>query len=141
MANANEFQINRGAYGTVAFPANVAGSTSVVLSATVGPWIPTGAIITGIKYFVPGMTGLSGMSNGTINLFVGTQALGTNAAIGSAALLAGSVYNHTVASAGIGAAAYVSTGGPLIMQFASSDGNRSGIVGTIGVYVGYMIGI
>ena len=140
---ANDFLVNRVAFGTFAYPSNLASNTNSTLSVAVsGVYIPTGAIITNIKYVPIGaLTNMSGMKNGTINVGVSTQALGTSDVIGSNAWLAGSVYNHTVASAGIGAGALVSTGGQLKVSFASSDSARSAIGANIGVYVGYLASI
>lgn len=140
---ANEFFVNRVAYGTFAFPANLASNTASTLSANVnGVYIPSGAIITNIKYVPIGaLTNMSAIKDGTINLLVGTQALGTADAKASLALLAGSVYNHTVVSAGIGAAPIVSTGGLLWVNFASSDNARSAIAANVGVYVGYLASV
>jgi hypothetical protein len=140
---ANEYFVNRVAFGTFAFPTNLASNTASTLSANVaGVYIPSGAIITNIKYVPIGaLTNLSGGSSATMNLMVGTQSLGTNNAIISLALLAGSVYNQTVVGAGIGAAPIVSTGGQLWVNFASSDGNRSALAANVGVYVGYLASV
>jgi hypothetical protein len=137
---ANEFFVNRVDYGTFSFPANVASNTASTLSMLVkGVYIPSGAIIKEIKYVPVGaLTNLSGMGSGTINLAVGTQILGTNNAAATAALIAGSVYNQTVAGAGIGATPIVSTGGQLQVNFASSENVRSAISANVGVYVGYL---
>ena len=136
---ANQFLANRHAFGTVSFPANVLASSESVLSATVpGVFIPTGAIINDIKYMPVGaLTGFSA-ETGTMNIAVSTQVIGTADANASAALLAGSVYNHTVVAAGIGASPLISTGGPLVMQFAGGNANRSVASANFGVYVGYL---
>jgi hypothetical protein len=140
---ANEFLVNRVAFGTFSFPSNLDANTASTLSVNVdGVYIPTGAIITGIKYVPVGaLTNMSAMKDGTINLKVGTQALGTADAKASLALLAGSVYNHTVVAAGIAAAPIVSTGGQLWVNFASSDSARTAVAANVGVYVGYLASI
>ena len=140
---ANKYKVNRVDFGTFSMPSNIDANTASTLSAKIaGVYIPTGAIITGIKYVPVGaLTNLSAIKDGTINLFVGTQALGTADAKASLALLAGSVYNQTVVAAGIAAAPIVSTGGQLYVKFASSDGARTAMAANVGVYIGYLASV
>ena len=137
----NQFLIDRQAFGTFSYPSSayLLANTSLNLSITVPKvHIPTGAIIKDIKYVPVGAVTMAGMSAATINAAVGTQQIGAAAIAATNAFIAGSVYNHTVTSGGIGAAGLISTGGPLVMHFASSDANRSLVRGDIGVYVGYL---
>jgi hypothetical protein len=139
----NEYLINRVAFGTFSFPANAAAISETVLSAPVlGVYIPTGAIITAIKYVPIGaLTAMASGSNLTINPYIGTQPLGTANAVASAALLAGSIYNQTVVSAGIGSAPIVQTGGPLSICFGTTGANRSDMSANVGVYIGYLASV
>lgn len=136
MAN-NVFNIRRVAHGTFTFPANTAANTASTLSAAVaGVHIPTGAIVTGIKYFPAGtVTNLSAMKNGTINLYAGSTVLGTNDRKASEAILANSALSQAVAASRGG---HVSVGGDLWVNFASSDGDRSGIAFDASVFVEYL---
>lgn len=130
----NSFEISRVAFGKFTMPSNTAANTASTLTCATGAFIPKGALITGISWFVGGaMTEIASMKNGTINVYAGGQALGTNNRIASAALVQTSLGSHAVA-----AGQYVSVGGPLIVQFASSDNARSGIVVDGDVYVEYL---
>ena len=78
---------------------------------------------------------MSNMVDGTINVFAGTEALGTNDRKCSEALLAGSCLTHAVMAASGGA---VTAGGKLIVGFASSNSKRTGIAADFDVYVEYL---
>ena len=132
----NEFDIRRVAFGQFTFPTNTSANTASTLTADCNVYIPKGAIVTGIRYFVLGaITNISAMKNGTINLLVGAQALGTANLVASAALVATNALSQAVAT---NAGLYVSVGGPLLVNFASSDADRSAISGTGDVYVEYL---
>lgn len=136
---ANQFLANRQAFGTVYL--NCTQSSNAVASFDVpGVFIPKGAIITDIKYVPSGaLTGAGSLANATIQAAVGGQVIATNDAIASAALIAGSVYNHTVIGGGIGAGPILTAGGQLAMQIASSNSNRTAAKANVGVYVGYLM--
>lgn len=138
MAN-NEQNIKRVAFGNFTVPAtaNVAGNTASVLSFTVnGAFIPKGAIVTGIKYFPGGaITNGSNMKNGTVNLLAGGQALGTADLVASAAFVQTVLANQVLqATKGV----YVTVGGPLLVNIASSDSARTGVAFDADVYVEYL---
>lgn len=132
----NEFSVNRVAFGNFTFPANTAANTASTLSAAVtGAYVPKGAIVTGIKYFPYGaITNGSALKNATCNPSVGGQVLGTNNRVASA------VFVQTVAAtqAPVAAGMYVSVGGPVIMNFASSDSDRSAVAFDADVYIEYL---
>jgi hypothetical protein len=132
----NEQQIKRVAFGNFTFPENTSGLTASTLSAAVsGAYIPIGAIVTGIKYFVGGtVSNGANLKNATLNPSVGGQVLGTNNRIASVALLETQAHSQAVVAAGF----YVSVGGPLIMNIASSDSARTGIALDADVYVEYL---
>ena len=134
---ANEFNVNRVAFGNVTFPANTSDNSTVTLTAAVGDaFVPVGAIITAIKYRPGGtLTNMSNMVDGTINVYAGAEALGTNDRKCSEGLLAGSALTHAVMAASGGA---VTAGGKLIVQFASSNSKRTGIAADFDVYVEYL---
>ena len=121
----NEFNVKRVAFGNFTFPANVAGVTASTLSAAVtGAYIPKGAIVTGIKYFPFGaITNGSNLKNATVNPSVGGQVLGTNDRVASAAFVQTVAASQAPAAAGM----YVSVGGPVVINFASSDSARTGV--------------
>ena len=132
---ANEFLVERVAVGTFAFPTNGTANTASTLSADANVYIPAGAIVNEIKYFVPGaLTNMSNMKSGTINALVGTVALGTNNVIASNVLVQTVVGSQAPAGMGV----YVPTGGALWLNFASSDSARTGIAGSGTVFVKYL---
>lgn len=132
----NEFNQRRVAFGTFTIPANTSANTASTLSATANVNIPKGAIVTGIRYFCLGaLSNVSAFKNATINPSVGGQVLGTNNLVGSTALTAGVAYTQALAVAG---GVYVSVGGNLIVNFASSDSDRIAIAGTGDIYVEYL---
>ena len=134
---ANEFNVRRIAWGNVTFPANTSANTASTLSAAMGDaFLPKGAIVTAIKYHPGGaLTNMSAIKNGTIQVFAGAEAAGTNNRICSAALLAGSVLSQAVVAASGG---IMSAGGKLAVHFASSDSDRSAIACDFDVYVEYL---
>jgi hypothetical protein len=132
----HEFNIKRVAFGNFTIPANTAANTASTLSADCGVYIPKGAIVTGIRYFALGaITNVSAFKNATINPSVAAQVLGTNNLVASAALIATNCVSQVVVT---NAGVYVSVGGPLIVNLASSDGDRSAIAGTADIYVEYL---
>ena len=134
---ANEFNINRVAFGNVTFPANTSANTASTLTVPIGDaFLPKGAIVTSIKYHPGGsLTNMSAMKSGTINVFAGAEAVGTNNRVCSQGLLAGSVLTHAVITASGG---IMSAGGRLSIEFASSDSDRSAIAADFDVYVEYI---
>lgn len=134
---ANEFLIERVALGTFSFPANSAGNTGSTLSADANVYIPAGAIVNDIKYFVPGeLTNMANMSNGTINVAVGSIVLGTSNLAATNALVQTVAASQAIA--GGNGALYIPTGGNLQVNFASSNSARTGIAGAGSVYVKYL---
>ena len=132
----NEFNQRRVAFGTFTIPTNTSANTASTLSAAANVFIPKGAIVTGIRYFCLGaLTNVSGFKNATINPSVGGQVLGTNNLVGSTALTAAVAYTQALAVAG---GVYVSAGGNLVVNFASSDSDRHTISGTGDIYVEYL---
>lgn len=137
MANRNEFLIGRTAFGKFALAAseNTANHSSNVLTLrTEGVYIPSGAIVTGIRTFAAGAVTASGCQNATLNAYIGTLALGTNNVVASV------VVAQTVAGSinAAGSGVYVPTGGTVAMVLASSGAARSGIVLDGDVYVDYI---
>lgn len=133
---ANEFSVRRVAAGTITFPANAAGVTVSTLSAALGVNIPKGALVTGVKLFPEGaITNGSNLKNATVNIAVGGQVIGTNNRVASQAFV------ETVAAI-IGLAVtdgvFISAGGPVVVQFASSDSARTGVAFTSQVFVEYL---
>ena len=136
MAN-NMFNVRRVAHGTFTFPTNTAANTASTLSAAVaGVNIPTGAIVTGIWYYPSStVTNLSAIKNGTINVYAGSSVLGTNDRKASEAILAGSALTQAVVAASGG---YVTAGGDVWVNFASSDSDRSAIAFDASLFVEYL---
>jgi len=134
----NELLIKRTAFGqaTLALTDNTANHSSNILTLnTTGLFIPTGAIITGIRYFTfPAVTNGSGMKNATINCYIGNVALGTNDVVAS------NVIKQTVAGsqAPVAGIFYVGTGGTVQVVLASSDNARSGVAFNADVYIDYI---
>jgi len=132
---ANQFNIRRVAFGNFSLPTNNSANTASTLSASAGVYIPKGAIVTGI-YFLPGdaLTNASNLKNATVNVKVGTLVLGTNNRVASQALVqtAGASINLSVTPI------YVSAGGDVIVHFASSDADRTGVVLDADIYVEYL---
>ena len=132
---ANEFLIERVALGTFSFPANASGNTGSTLSADANVYIPAGAIVNDIKYFVPGaLTNMANMGSGTINVAVGTLALGSTNLAATAALAQTVAVSQAIA----GGALYIPTGGNLQVNFATAGSARTGITGAGSVYVKYL---
>ena len=134
---ANEFNINRVAFGNVTFPANTSDNSTVTLTANAGDaYVPKGAIIQAI-HFRPGgaLTNMSNMVDGTINVLAGAEPLGSNNRKCSEGLLAGSRLTMAVVAASGGA---VTAGGKLNVMFASSNSKRTGISADFDVYVEYL---
>ena len=134
---ANEFLIKRTAFGKcyLAASENTANHSSNVLTLrTEGLYIPSGAIITGIRTFAFGAVTASGCKNATLNAYVGTLALGTNDVVASNIIVQTAA--GSIAAAGYGR--YVPTGGSVAMVLASSDNARSGIVFDADVYIDYL---
>lgn len=132
---ANEFLIERVALGTFSFPANASGNTGSTLSADANVYIPAGAIVNDIKYFVPGtLTNMANMSAGTINVAVGTIALGTSNLAATNALVQTVAASQAIA----GGALYIPTGGNLQVNFGTAGSARTGIAGAGSVYVKYL---
>lgn len=136
----NELLIQRTAFGRcyLAASENTANHSSNVLTLrTTGLYIPTGAIVTGIRLFSYGAaTNMSGAKNATVNAYIGATALGTNNIVASNVIL------QTVAGY-IGPATnsggfYVPAGGSVQMVLASSDSARNGIVFDADVYIDYL---
>ena len=98
--------------------------------------IPAGAIITGIKYHPAGtITNGSNLKNGTVNLYAGTVAIGTNDRKASEAFLGGSVLTQAPVAASGGV---IAAGGQLVVSIASSDSARTGVAFDADVYVEYL---
>lgn len=132
----NEFYVHRVAFGNFTFPTNTSANTASTLSANVvGAYIPKGAIIRGIALFPGGaLTNMSAMKDGTINFLVGGQAIGTNDRKCSEAIVQTVAATMAPAAAGM----YVSVGGQLVANIASSDSDRSAIAADCDVYVEYL---
>jgi hypothetical protein len=132
----NEFNVRRIAFGNVTFPANTSANTASTISASANVYIPKGAIVTGIRYFALGaLTNVSALKNATINPSVGGIVLGTNNLVGSTALTAAVAYTQALAVAG---GVYLSAGGNLLVNIASSDSDRIAVAGTFDIYVEYL---
>jgi hypothetical protein len=135
---ANELLIRRTAFGKcyLAASENTANHSSNVLTLrTEGLYIPTGAIILGIRTFSYGVaTNMSGAKNGTLNAYIGATALGTNSIIASNVILQTVAGSINAAGGGL----YVPAGGAVSMVLASSDAARNAIVFDADVYIDYL---
>jgi hypothetical protein len=136
----NELLIRRTAFGTFTLAAtdNTANHSSNVLTLKGGSgcYLPTGAIVTGIRTFTfPAVTNGANAKNATLNAYVGAVALGTNDVVASAIVVQTIVGSIAVAGSGT----YVATGGPVLVVLASSDSARTGIALSVDVYVDYII--
>lgn len=136
---ANELLIKRTAFGRcyLAASENTANHSSNVLTLrTDGLYIPTGAIITGIRTYAFGAVTMTGCENATLNAYIAAVALGTNNVIASVAILSGVAgYISPATNAN---AFCVLTGGTVKMVLASSQAARSGIVFDADVYIDYI---
>jgi len=130
----NSLNIKRTAFGNCTLPTIPATNSTFSCSANVH--IPKGAIVTGMRFFALGaITNVSNFKNATMQPSVGGQVLGSNANIASVQLTAATpVIPVLVNTNGV----YVSVGGNLIIAFASSDGDRTGMAGTFDIYVDYL---
>lgn len=133
----NEFLRDRIVAGTFNFPANIAGNTASTLSAAVdGAYVPKGAIVEKIIYYTPAaVTNGSNLKNATLNPSAGGQVLGTADVVASVAIAQTALGSQAPAASGV----YVSVGGPLVMNFASSDSARTGVSFNASVFVKYVI--
>lgn len=131
MAN-NQFAIRRTAFANFSLPW---GLTSASLSTRTSAFIPKGAIVTGIRYFMGGAaTGAASLGNATVTPYVGALALGTNNRKCSEAFIETAQKTQSVEpSDGI----YVSVGGYLDIDFGSSD-TTSGVTMDVDIYVDYL---
>lgn len=135
---ANEFLIKRTAFGkfNIAATDMVAGNTASTITKGTGAYIPAGAIVTGIRFFVAGgNTNVSKLANATINVLVGTAVLGTNNRIASDALVQTAVKSQQIVAAD---GFYVPATGQVILALASTDNARTGVVVDGDVYVDYL---
>jgi hypothetical protein len=130
----NELLVRKIAFGNVTYVSTATNATNSVYAS--GGYLPTGAIVTAIRYFPGGaITNGSNFEDATVNLYCGSQVLGTADRKASEAFIQTAVKSHCpVAADGI----YVSSGGPLIMYFASSSSKRTGIAFDVDVYVDYL---
>lgn len=132
----NEFLVNRTAAGVFNFPANAVGISASTITTNTGVKIPAGAIVTGIRYVGAAITGAVSAANLTIQALVGTQVLGTNNLVATAALV-NTVANVQALSATQGVR--VAAGGDLIIAFGTTGANRSDVsTGPCQVYVDYL---
>jgi len=133
---ANIFSVQRTAFGNATLPTNNSANTASTLSVNAGVYIPAGAIITDVRVHAgDALTNASNLKNATVNVYVGTQVLGSNNNIASAKIVQTVPGQIGLAStAGI----LVPTAGNVVVHFASSDSARTGVVLDADVYVEYL---
>jgi len=132
----NENLIKRVAFGSFTIPTNNSDNTASTVSCSAGAYIPKGAIVTGIRYFAYGaLTNVSNFKNATITPTIGAQSIGTNNVVASAVLVQTAAATQALYTA---QGVYVSVGGPIVINLASSDSARTGIAGTADIYVEYL---
>jgi len=126
----NDFNIKRTAFASFTYP-NSSAATTVYSSAI----IPTGAIVTGVRYIAPTAVTLTGAS-GTVLLQVGTTT-------GSVALLSTSNASQlaasatpTIAALATTAGIFVATGGVLCLVCQASS--NAAATAIYDFYVDYM---
>ena len=128
----NEFQIKRTAFAHVVH----AGHASATNSTTTDAYIPSGAIVTGMKIFTYAAQVLGTGSNVTFTPYVSNVALGSNNNILSAKAV------QTVANSMVMVAAdgiYVPVGGFIDIDYGSSgDSDSTGMTGDFDIYVDYL---
>ena len=130
----NQFLVRRVAFANFTYVSTATNATNSVVAT--GNTIPKGAIVTGIRFYtfaVP--TNIANYSDGTINVYVGGQVIGTADRKLSEAIVRTVVKSQQVVAAdGI----IITSGGPIQVYFASSDSNRTGVAFDADIYVEYL---
>ena len=140
----NPFLIQRVAFGNVTVPTILSVSNTESRSASVAGkvYIPTGALITGIKLFAADALTLSQAKNATINVYVGQgtassayQPLLTNNVVASGKIVQTNLHTAALFTAN---AVPITVGGYLIVSFGSSDSDGSAVAADADLYVEYL---
>lgn len=128
----NTFQIKRTAFAHIVH----AGHASATASTQTDAYIPSGAIVTGMKMFTFAAQVLATGSNATVQPCVGAVALGSNDNVMSAKAVETVAHSlKMVAAQGV----YIPTGGYLDIDFGSSgDSDSTGMTGDFDIYVDYL---
>jgi hypothetical protein len=133
----NEFLTKRVAFGKFTYPALPTASSTLTLNAVdTGIFLPKGAIVTAINCFSYGAPTQAGTLGNIVGSFVaGAQQIATNNRVVSAMFVQTAIGSVALAST---AGVYVSVGGPLQIQMASTNTDRSGVLLDGDVYVEYL---
>lgn len=132
MAN-NQFNIKRTAFANFSTPSGV---TNAVRTVVTDAWIPTGAIITGIRFFAAAaFIGAATFGAATINAAVGAVVIGSNElGVTQAILQTVAVSNSVVNDNGL----LIKTGAFLALHFGTSNGTSTGVTADADIYVDYL---
>ena len=129
---ANELLLKRTAFTNVTYP----GHASADASTQTGVYIPTGAIVTGIKVVAGGaLTDMSLASNATMTPYVGAAALASNNNVISAKVIQTAVRDIGLAATG---GVYITAGGLLDIDFGSTHTDATGMTADFDIYVDYL---
>ena len=130
----NQFLVRRVAFANFTYVSTATDATNSV--AATGNKIPKGAIVTGVKFYPGGAcTNMSNFENGTINVYVGGQVIGTADRKASDAIIQTLVKSIQLVAAD---GTIVTAGGDIQIYFASSSSKRTGISFDADVYVEYL---
>jgi len=130
----NDFTVKRTAMAHLVHP----GHASVTVSPTdTGIYIPTGAIVTGIKMFTANaVTGGASLSNAVFGISVGAISIASNSNKQSVMVLQTAVVPAVLAVGTNGL--YIGTGGNLLVEFVSTGGAATGVTADFDIYVDYL---
>jgi hypothetical protein len=130
----NELLIRKVAFGNFTYVSTATNATNSVYGT--GGYLPKGAMVTAIRFFQAGAVTIgTNYGNGTFNIICGGQSIGTTDRKVSEAVIQTALKSMSpYAADGV----YISVGGPLIMYFASTDANKTGIAFDVDVYIDYI---
>ena len=131
--SSNQFNIRRTAFANFDIPQGV---TDTVLTVTTDTWIPTGAIVTGIRFFAAAaFVGAATFGDATMTPAVGAVVIGSN----DVKVTEGCLQTVAVSQSIVTIQAFlIKTGAFLAIHIGTTDQATSGVTADCDIYVDYL---